>query len=213
MATTRLENRSLRVFRHLQKQGLVSRPNTLYLMLGLMTQHERGPSFIESRMRLLIDGDPTIIRDGLYEFFFKTIHNIEPSSVRPAVRLGLFRTISERCMAHYPEEIGFVFDKRDVYYAWAFLTSEIALRVVEEQLSRVLRKNKEVTRQIMLLTAASTSNIPLDVVYTLFRRDPTTLVPHSTGKMKPRTSFGCTFSSPIPSFEYSSPWPPLKLAV
>lgn len=111
------DDESLLALSRLREMGFVENAEIGMLIMALLThsiEDQRESEFVETRFRLLIGWDPSILVDGGTSNR-PLLHTIYSESMRPDVNaclfLRLFGVLSELGMTHYPENLGFIFHK------------------------------------------------------------------------------------------------------
>lgn len=137
----------------------------------------------KQRFRVLIDLNPSILvecgRDKslLRHYLHDFLSSTDGCESKERVSLPTFRMIFELGMSHFPKKVGFVFHDTNYELSCEIFGTETVARIVNNELSNSLDK-RESTKggknltQDLLVAAVSSSEISLDGVYTLFRRDP-----------------------------------------
>lgn len=192
-----LDEASLRALIRLRAMGLVTNEDLGDLLLWLLTEaNHRETEFIERRLRLLVQWDPTLLAkcgktgSSPPNLFF-VIFGYTRLFARPAFCLRIFRLAFELGMVHYPHELGFLFHKYPFHlkssfqdFSWTYGTNKVAA-IVHDVLrttlgARSINNNDDPTQRTLqswVMVAATNRRIDLDGLYTLLRFDPLAMIP------------------------------------
>lgn len=154
----------------------------------LAKSKNRSIDFAESRLRLLIEWKPSVLKEFRREFPDPLLHVFwgycgNPIQKCSSLEMRLFEVIYELGMTHFPEELGFAFPE-GVY-------DEFCKRYGAERITGILynklkpaSKSSGQTKKTLpslVISAATNEEICLDAVYTLLRFDPVAVIPESPG--------------------------------
>eukprot|EP00533_Pseudo-nitzschia_delicatissima_P014932 CAMPEP_0197268336 /NCGR_PEP_ID=MMETSP1432-20130617/4113_1 /TAXON_ID=44447 /ORGANISM="Pseudo-nitzschia delicatissima, Strain UNC1205" /LENGTH=363 /DNA_ID=CAMNT_0042733377 /DNA_START=636 /DNA_END=1727 /DNA_ORIENTATION=+ len=168
---------ALTILVQLREKGLVEKQEECDVMSSLLSAKNEGNplDFIETRLRLLVEWNPTILMNCdnhtyLLHFYRFTDRNKDQRIHQAIIELG---------MTHYPEHLGFVFHKminQDFNYFAVSCSSgqtEWMKRIVCDVILRSVQRN---TLHDYILAAATNDEISLDGLYTVIRYDPIALI-------------------------------------
>lgn len=162
----------------LREKGLVEQHEECDLMSSLLSaaNDDKPLDFIETRLRLLVEWNPTILMNGDNHTYLLHFHRFTDWNKDQRIH----QAIIELGKTHYPEHLGFVFHKminnRDLTYFSVSCSSgqtEWMKRMVFDVVLRSVERN---TLRYYILLAATNDDISLDGLYTLIRYDPIALI-------------------------------------
>ena len=164
------DDESLLALSRLRELGFVENVEIGMLIMALLAnsiEDQREIEFVETRFRLLIGWDPSILMDGGTSNR-PLLHTIYSESMRSDVDaclfLRLFEVLSELGMTHYPEELGFIFHKWGGTYPLHRFASthgpEEIVQTVNDNLVRTIGSN---AKTLASLVAAATTNDKIHV--------------------------------------------------
>eukprot|EP00531_Pseudo-nitzschia_arenysensis_P006916 CAMPEP_0116138186 /NCGR_PEP_ID=MMETSP0329-20121206/12652_1 /TAXON_ID=697910 /ORGANISM="Pseudo-nitzschia arenysensis, Strain B593" /LENGTH=465 /DNA_ID=CAMNT_0003633161 /DNA_START=240 /DNA_END=1637 /DNA_ORIENTATION=+ len=153
------------------------------------------PVRTKQRLQFFIKWDPTILRtykhQGVEEIYRALCNSLLEVCVWNCYlyhnldgMLERFTTLLEFGLRYYPDQIGFLFHKDNLFHpgpkpafptACNMLGKEAVVRLVNDCISKHIRGRGEIFRNL-LVTAATKEEILLDGVYLLVRRDPVELI-------------------------------------
>jgi hypothetical protein len=175
-----LDEESLSVLECLQEKDLVRKEDISEhgLLLWLLNRaRNEKPAFIETRLRFLVDSDPSVLRayDKYYSLLYKN-----------AGGLRKFENIFYLGMTYFPMDLGFLFHKSTFQGICSYLhdTERIA-DIVRDKVMSYLRESKH-TLQNLVFAAATNNAISLDGLYILICCNPIELMPESSTKILKR---------------------------
>lgn len=186
-----IDDVSLSVLVRLKERGFLKKQDICDCVDLLVNE---APSRTEKRLRFFIDWDPTILQTKSEERA-TTFYNVYCNSLleycvwqchmHGAVEgmLERFQTLLELGLLHYPEEIGFLFHRDNLFprpkpafrKACRIFGRDKVVRVVNESISKYIRGQRDTFHKLVFI-AATKDEILLDGLYLLVRRDPATLM-------------------------------------
>ena len=147
----------------------------------------RSIDFAESRLRLLIEWKPSVLKEFRREFPDPLLHVFwgycgNPIEKCSSLEMRLFEVISELGMKYFQEEIGFafpegVYDEFCKRYGAKRITG-----ILHNKLKSASRSSGQTKKKLpsLVISAATNDEICLDAVYSLLRFDPVAVIPEST---------------------------------
>lgn len=201
--TTEVDKRSLAVLVRLGERGLVTKEDIYScgydLIIDLFVAASyREPAFIEKRLRLLIDWNPTTLTEfggkggyNLLDTYFRwNNYHDKWNFYEEHVEVRIFELIFELGMFYFPLEMGYVFHNTTFQLACERIGTEKVGEMIHSKLLKTLAESKQrkkksnkkrVTLQSLVVSAAANGDISLDGLYTLVRCDPAmALLPQSS---------------------------------
>jgi len=182
------DEESLSALMRMKEMGFATKRDTEYLLKWLLSKAKhRESSFTETRLRLLIDWNPSMLMEfrkdtpllcGFLGYY--TLSNNECSVLR------MIEFIFELGMSHFPSELGFVFhlschlqQHTSTFHNFSskYGTKRVA-KIIHEKIISTLGPNN--TMQSLIIAAATKDSICLDGLYTILRSDPSVLIPESS---------------------------------
>ena len=184
----KLDEMSTAIMMRLKEKGLMKKEDIFdYSLVPLLLYRAINTETlrIETRLRFLIDWNPSILKDcgrlSSLLYHYLSILRFDGRDVLAPENLRRFQFIFRLGMVHYPNELGFLFDEK--MFRWAFKefgTGTVEQMIDDEITSKQEYMNKK-TLQELVVAAASSETISLDGVYILVRRDPIACLPDSSG--------------------------------
>lgn len=153
------------------------------LLFSPRRRNRRRKLEVKQRFRALVDLNPSILVDCgrgiclMRRYLHDFLSGTDGCEVKERVSLPTFRMIFELGMSRFPKELGFVFYDTNFKIACEVFGTETVSRIVDYELSTKIGEKKNSKCQInvaqdLSVAAVSNSEISLDGVYTLLRRDP-----------------------------------------
>lgn len=201
--TAELDNECLSILMHLREEDWVHETHIndlLWWFLAHPHRKYREISFIETRLRLLIDWYPNCLTS--YERMYR-IQDLLGIQNHDAFDLRMFEIIFEMGMSYFPTKLGFVFHKSTVIISSVppgrspqikelsafqifcrFFGTERVLGIIHKKLQIALGTNN--TLQDLVDSTAVNRHIGLDGLYILVRLNPAAIISgYSTSSKKP----------------------------
>ncbi len=144
----------------------------------------RSIDFAESRLRLLIEWKPSVLKEFRRKFPDPLLHVFwgycgNPIEKCSSLEMRLFEVISELGMKYFPEELGFafpecVYDEFCKRYGAKRITG-----ILHNKLKAESRSSGQTKKELpsLVISAATNDEICLDAVYILLRFDPVAVIP------------------------------------
>ena len=182
-STPELDEASLETLRCLYQQGIVTSEmvqELTYHLLSNVDMKERDAAFLPTRFQALVEWNPIIVAEYRNKNGKRSLLQGFMDYCQTGYKSGTFNVtmkLFDLGATHYPLELGFLFHKsvykiiRDFATSWG---NRFENRVRRKLLAALKRKkeNNTITRQELLVAAASNPEIALDGVYILLRIDP-----------------------------------------
>jgi hypothetical protein len=171
-----LNQKSLLTLMRLKQKGLLKKEDIHSSHVTCLIGNDRRESaFIETRLRLLFEWNPTLLQE-----FGRSSNYWYPNFSN-----RIFELVFELGTSHFPGQVGFVFHNANYSNFCNWFGTKRVTDVIHKRILQILaRSNTELRAAV--LNAATTDEISLDGLYTLLRCDPAVLITKSSTKLQKR---------------------------
>ncbi len=180
-ATRECDEKSLEVLVQLRERGFIEKRQVTEILANFLNEapnswSKRSFEFMEKRLRLLIEWEPTICYDFRI-FWYSLPWNVDGLVMSKDIRY--YELMLELGNLHYPNKLlGLGFHKPNFETACYVFGRETAKRTMNDQIQKAIAQDGNNNKKkflLALILKAATQKKCLDGLYTLIRFDPVLL--------------------------------------